>query len=394
MKRRELLKAGVIGGLGVSVGGCAMPGAAPAAPVTEGDGTTDANATQAPDSGGVEAPGFIQSMPKLNWDMPTSWPLALDTIFGGAQEVATIVSELTDGNFVITPKAGGEVAPPTQVLDVVQQGAFPIGHTAAYYYIGKSNLLGFATSVPFGLTAQQNNAWFYDGGGLELLQGMYAKKFGIIQFPAGNTGVQMGGWFRQEINSVADLQGLRMRIPGLGGQVMSRLGVTVQVLAGGEIFQALQTGAVDAAEWVGPYDDLKLGFTDVADHYYYPGWWEPGSTLEIQVNLEQWNNLPKFYQDCLRVAAATANVRMLGRYDARNQTALQEIIAKGTKVLPFPDDILEAARAAANELYDEFAAADPDFATVYEAWKTFRDTVRQWHRISEYAVLDFALRES
>jgi TRAP-type mannitol/chloroaromatic compound transport system substrate-binding protein len=388
MKRREFLKAGVVGGLGASVVGCAVP----ATPAPAEGGETNTTATQAPaDATAVEAPGIIQSMPKLNWDMPTSWPVALDTIFGGAQDVANIVAELTDGNFVITPKAGGEVAPATQVLDVVQSGAFPIGHTASYYYIGKSPLTAFGTAVPFGLSAQQNNAWLYDGGGLELLQGMFAKKFGVIQFPAGNTGVQMGGWFRQELNGLADLQGLKMRVAGLGGQVMAKLGVTVQVIPGGEIFQALQTGAVDAAEWVGPYDDLKLGFPDVADHYYYPGWWEPGSTLEIEVNLAAWEGLPPFYQRCLRYAAATANVQMLARYDARNQTALQEIIAKGTKVLPFPEDIMEAAKAATEELYNEFAAADADFAAVYEPWKVFRDTVREWHRISEYAMLNTVL---
>jgi TRAP-type mannitol/chloroaromatic compound transport system substrate-binding protein len=391
MKRREFLKAGVVGGLGASVVGCAAP-TTPAAPV-EGENTT--TATQAPEATSeIAAPGIIQSMPTINWDMPTSWPVALDTIFGGAQDVANIVGELTDGNFTITPKAGGEVAPATEVLNVVESGAFPIGHTASYYYIGKSPLTAFGTAVPFGLSAQQNNAWFYDAGGLELLQEMYAKKFGVIQFPAGNTGVQMGGWFRREITSLADLQGLKMRIPGLGGQVMTRLGVTVQVIPGGEIFQALQTGAVDAAEWVGPYDDLKLGFPDVAEYYYYPGWWEPGSTLEIQVNLAAWNELPPFYQRCLRYAAATANVQMLGRYDARNQTALQEIAAKGINVLPFPDDIMEAAKAASDEIYEEFAAADPDFSTVYESWKAFRDTVREWHRISEYAMLDFFLRDS
>lgn len=391
MKRREFLKAGVVGGLGASVVGCATP--ATPAPPADGENTTT-TATQAPeDTGAVEVPGMIQSMPKLNWDMPTSWPVALDTIFGGAQDVANIVGELTDGNFTITPKAGGEVAPATEVLNVVESGAFPIGHTASYYYIGKSPLTAFGTAVPFGLSAQQNNAWFYDAGGLELMQQMYAKKFGVIQFPAGNTGVQMGGWFRREITSLADLQGLKMRIPGLGGQVMTRLGVTVQVIPGGEIFQALQTGAVDAAEWVGPYDDLKLGFTDVAEYYYYPGWWEPGSTLEIQINLAAWNDLPPFYQRCLRYAAATANVQMLGRYDARNQTALQEIAAKGINVLPFPDDVMDAAKAASDEIYEESAAADADFATVYESWKAFRDTVREWHRVSEYAMLNYFLRD-
>ncbi len=226
------------------------------------------------------------SLPDLNWDMPTSWPVALDTIFGGAQVFAERVGVLTGGKFKVSPRAAGEVAPGLEVLNVVQEGAFPIGHTASYYYVGKNPLTAFGTALPFGLNAQQQNAWLYEGGGLTLLQAAYAKLFNAIQFPAGNTGVQMGGWFRKEINSVADLQGLKMRIPGLGGQVMAKLGVTVQTLPGGEIFQALQTGAIDAAEWVGPYDEEKLGLHKAAQFYYYPGWWEPGPTLEVQINLD------------------------------------------------------------------------------------------------------------
>lgn len=190
---------------------------------------------------------MAQDLPELSWDMPTSWPVALDAIFGGAQTFANTVGTLTGGKFEITPRPAGEVAPGTEVLNVVQEGAFPIGHTASYYDIGKSPVTAFGATVPFGLTAQMQNAWLYDGGGLQLLQDAYKKLFNVIQFPAGNTGVQMGGWFRKEINTVADLQGLKMRIPGLGGQVMAKLGVTVQTLPGGEIFQALQTGAIDAA---------------------------------------------------------------------------------------------------------------------------------------------------
>ncbi len=390
MKRREFLKVGVVGGLGATVVGCA----APTTPAPAGEGETTTQATQAPGSTTVEAPGIIQSMPKLTWDMPTSWPVALDTIFGGAQDVATIVGQLTDGNFTINPRAGGEVVPATEVLDAIQSGAYPIGHTASYYYIGKAPLMAYGTSMPFGLTAQENNAWFYDGGGLKMLQDIYAKRFGVIQFPAGNTGVQMGGWFRSELGGLDSLNGLKMRIAGLGGQVMAKLGVTVQVIPGGEIFQALQTGAVDAAEWVGPYDDQKLGFNEVAGYYYYPGWWEPGASLEIQVNLEQWNSLPPLYQNALRTAAATANIQMLARYDARNQTALQELIDGGTKVTRFPQEILDAAKTASDELYQGFAAADADFAAVYESWKAFRDKVREWHRISEYAILDYVLNST
>jgi TRAP-type mannitol/chloroaromatic compound transport system substrate-binding protein len=232
------------------------------------------------------------NLPTVNWQMATSWPVSLETIFGGAQILAERVKVLTNGKFIIEPRAAGEIAPGLEVLNVVSQGAVQAGHTASYYYIGKSPALAFGTTVPFGLTAQQQSAWLYEGGGLTQLQEIYAKKFNVIQFPAGNTGTQMGGWFRKEVKTINDLKGLKMRIPGLGGQVMAKLGVTVQTLPGGEIFQALQTGAIDAAEWVGPYDDEKLGLNKVAKYYYYPGWWEPGATLEAQVNLDEWKSYP------------------------------------------------------------------------------------------------------
>jgi TRAP-type mannitol/chloroaromatic compound transport system substrate-binding protein len=307
----------------------------------------------------------------------------LDTIFGGAQVFAERVGLMTGGKFKIDPRPAGELAPGLQVLDVVSQGAVPIGHTASYYYVGKSPVTAFGTALPFGLNAQQQNAWLYEGGGLKLLQDFYAKTFNVIQFPAGNTGVQMGGWFRKEINTVADLQGLKMRIPGLGGQVMTKLGVTVQVIAGGEIFQALSTGAVDAAEWVGPYDDQKLQLNKAAEFYYYPGWWEPGPTLEVEVNLDEWNKLPDAYREIIKTAAFEANMTMLARYDARNNTALQELIAGGTQLRPYSQEILEAAEAAAFALYDEFAAADADFGAIFAEWKKFRDGIIAWHNINE-----------
>ncbi len=390
MNRRDLLRTSLATGVGLTLGACAS--AATPQPNTE-ENTPEAAAS--PTTGTTEegpapaAPEAQGDLPTISWDMATSWPVALDIIFGGAQTVADRVSALTGGRFTITPRAAGELAGGTEVLDVVQQGAVPIGHTAAYYYIGKSPVMGFPTSVPFGLTAQQQNAWLYHGGGLEWLQEFYAERFNVIFFPAGNTGTQMGGWFRREINTVADLQGLKMRIPGLGGQVMAKLGVTVQNLPGGEIFQALQTGAVDAAEWVGPYDDLKLGFADVADFYYYPAWWEPGSTLELQINLDEWNALPDFYKECIRTASYEANINMLARYDANNLAALQQIIEGGTELRPYSQEIMEAAREATNELFDEFAAADADFAEIYEQWRQFRDNVHAWHQINEYSFESF-----
>jgi TRAP-type mannitol/chloroaromatic compound transport system substrate-binding protein len=315
--------------------------------------------------------------------MATSWPISLDTIYGGAQTLADRVAAMTGGKFRITPRSAGELAPPLEVLNVVEQGAVPCGHTASYYYVGRSPVMGFGASLPFGFSAQQQNAWLYEGGGLKRLQELYASKFNVIQFPAGNTGAQMGGWFRKEIATVNDLQGLKMRIPGLGGQVMGKLGVTVQTLPGGEIFQALQTGAIDAAEWVGPYDDEKLGLQRVAQFYYYPGWWEPGSTLEVQINLNEWNKLPQAYQEIIKTAAFEANMTMLSRYESRNNEALQRLVQGGTQLRQYSDEILTAAEQAAFELYDEFAAKDADFKSVFEEWQGFRDRVYSWNNLNE-----------
>ncbi|NJL45135.1 MAG: TRAP transporter substrate-binding protein DctP [Leptolyngbyaceae cyanobacterium SM2_3_12] len=330
-----------------------------------------------PNASGAEA------LPRIDWQMATSWPAALDTILGGAQTFAERVSAMSGGRFTISARAAGEIAPPLEVLNVVSQGAVPCGHTASYYYVGKSPVMGFGASLPFGFTPQQQNAWLYQGGGLERLQEFYASKFNVIQFPAGNTGAQMGGWFRREIASIADLSGLKMRIPGLGGQVMSKLGVTVQTLPGGEIFQALQTGAIDAAEWVGPYDDEKLGLNKVAQFYYYPGWWEPGSTLEVQINLDEWNKLPQVYQDMIRTAAYEANLEMLSRYETLNNEALQRLVEGGVELREFSNAILTAAQTASFELYDEFAANDADFKAIYGDWREFRDRVYAWSNLNQ-----------
>ena len=333
-----------------------------------------------------DAPAAVaqdDALPEITWQMATSWPVSLDTIFGGAQVFAEAVSAMTGGKFKIDPRAAGELAAGTAVLDVVSSGAVPCGHTASYYYVGKSNVCAFGTTLPFGLNAQQQNAWLYDGGGLAALQDFYAKKFNVIQFPAGNTGVQMGGWFRKEINTAADLQGLKMRIPGLGGKVMEKLGVNVQVLPGGDIFQALQTGAIDAAEWVGPYDDEKLGLNKAAEFYYYPGWWEPGPSLEVQINLDEWNKLPEVYKGIVQAAAFQANLTMLSRYEARNNAALKRLVEAGVKLRPYSSEIMTAAQTASFALYDEFSAADPEFAAVYAPWKVFRDDIYAWNKINE-----------
>lgn len=344
-------------------------------------------------AGLVSVPALAQDdLPELDWQMPTSWPLSLDTLYGGAQLFAERVGALTGGRFRITARAADELVPGTQVLDAVSEGAVPIGHTASYYYVGKSPVLAFGSALPFGLTAQQQNAWLYEGGGLELLQTFYADNFNLIQFPAGNTGTQMGGWFRNEINTLQDLQGLRMRIAGLGGQVMAELGVTVQVLAGGEIFQALQTGTVDAAEWVGPYDDEKLGLNQVAQFYYYPGFWEVSTAFEVEVNLDEWNALPPLYQEAIRAAAFEANTIVLARYESRNNQAVQSLIGKGVQVRRYSDEIMTAAEEAALALYDGFSAADPAFAEIYTAWREFKDGVYAWNHLNQFSAESFLYR--
>lgn len=331
------------------------------------------------------AEGTAEDLPRIDWQMATSWPAALDTILGGATTFAERVSAMSGGQFTISPRSAGEIAPPLEVLNVVSQGAVPCGHTASYYYVGRSPVMGFGASLPFGFTPQQQNAWLYEGGGLDKLQEFYARQFNVIQFPAGNTGAQMGGWFRREIASVSDLAGLKMRIPGLGGQVMSKLGVTVQTLPGGEIFQALQTGAIDAAEWVGPYDDEKLGLNKVAQYYYYPGWWEPGSTLEVQINLDQWNQLPEVYQQIVRTAAFEANLEMLSRYETRNNEALQRLVDGGVQLREYSAEIMTAAQEATFDLYDEFAASDADFKAIYDDWRGFRDRIYAWSQLNQGA---------
>jgi TRAP-type mannitol/chloroaromatic compound transport system substrate-binding protein len=357
------------------------------------------------EAGGGAAPGSGEGGviggggPSVEWDMPTSWPAGLVSLFGttengsGATGFAQTVAGLTGGNFVITPQQAGEVAGALEILDVVESGAVPCGHTAAYYYIGRSPAFAFSTSVPFGLTFRQMYAWLYhyrdDSGrrGLDVLRQFYADRFNIIGVPAGNTGCQMGGFFNREIRSLADLQGLTMRIPGLGGQVMSRLGVTTQNLAAGEIAQALQTGAVDAAEFVGPLDDDGLGLGEAAPFYYYPGWWEPGAMLEVMISLDAWNELPPEYRTALDLAGETTLLRTMGVYDALQPQSLANIEAAGAQALPFPDDVMAAARTESDALIEELAAADADVRTIWDHMRPYRDAVARWHGTAELEML-------
>ena len=324
----------------------------------------------------------VHTNPSITWRLASSFPRGLDTIFGSAEVLAQRLEAMSDGKFRMRVYPLGEIVPGLQVMDAVQQGTVQVGHTASYYYIGKNPALAFDSCVPFGMTSRQQTAWLTEGGGLDLMRGLFAD-FGMTTFPAGNTGSQMGGWFKREIGSAADLQGLKMRIPGLGGEVMSRLGVTVQVLAGGDIYPALERGAIDATEWVGPYDDEKLGFHKVARYYYYPGGWEPGPSLSYQVNLEAWAKLPSSYQEMFAAAAAESATVMQARYDQQNPPALARLLAEGVEIRPFSDDLMEAAHSASFEMFEEQAAADATYRKVYEAWKTARRDAYRWFATAE-----------
>ena len=257
--------------------------------------------------------GGSSGLPQVRWRMATSWPISLDTIYGGAETICEQVKAMSGGGFTIEPFAAGEIVPGLEVLDAVQSGSVECGHTASYYYVGKNPAFAFGTAVPFGLTAQQQNAWLYQGGGNEAMDALFAD-FGAKSFPAGNTGGQLGGWFKRPVDNLASLKGLKMRIPGLGGKVMASLGVNVQVLPGGEIYLALERGAIDAAEFTGPYDDEKLGLPKAAKYYYYPGWWEPGPSLTALVNRSAWDKLPEEYQAMFSTACYQANMGMLSKY--------------------------------------------------------------------------------
>src|SRR5215208_4876828 len=292
-------------------------------------------------AGTVAKPALAQNMPELKWRLTSSFPKSLDTLYGTAEIFAKAVAEATDNKFQIQVFSANEIVPALSAMDAVQNGTVEMCHTASYYYFGKDPTFAFGTAVPFGLNTRMQNAWMYHGGGAELMNEFY-KKFNIVALPCGNTGCQMGGWFRREIKEVADLRGLKMRIGGFAGTVMAKLGVVPQQIAGGEVYSALEKGTIDAAEWVGPYDDEKLGFYKVAKFYYYPGWWEGGPELDLFVNTKAFADLPKDYQAILESACAKANVDMMAKYDALNPPALRRLLANGVKLQPFSNEIMAA----------------------------------------------------
>ena len=327
-------------------------------------------------------------LPQVRWRMATSWPVSLDTIYGGAETICEQVKAMSGGGFAIEPFAAGEIVPGLEVLDAVQAGSVECGHTASYYYVGKNPAFAFGTAVPFGLSAQQQNAWLYQGGGNEAMDALFAD-FGAKSFPAGNTGGQLGGWFKRPINNLESLKGLKMRIPGLGGKVMASLGVNVQVLPGGEIYLALERGAIDAAEFTGPYDDEKLGLPKAAQYYYYPGWWEPGPSLTALINRKAWAALPQEYQAMFSTACYQANLGMLSKYEQRNSEALLRLRRQGIRLEAYSNDILKAAKEATSVMFADLAAGDAGFRDLLERWRLFQKETLNWNRINELPLATF-----
>ena len=339
----------------------------------------------------VASPAIAQSSPEVKWRMTSSFPKSLDTIYGGGEHLAKQVAEMTDNKFQIQVFAAGEVVPGLQALDATTNGTVEMSHTVSYYYVGKDPTFAIFASVPFGLNARQQNSWLYQGGGGELANEFF-KKHNVIGFPCGNTGTQMGGWFRKEIKTPADLQGLKFRIGGIAGQVLQKLGVVPQQIAGGDIYPSLEKGTIDAAEWVGPYDDEKLGFNKVAQYYYYPGFWEGGPTVHAFANLEKFNALPKHYQAVLANAAANTNSWMTARYDMQNPAALKRLVGAGVQLRPFSPEVLDACLKATNELWKEISDKNAEFKKVIGAMQAYRSDEYLWWQVAEYTFDTFMIR--
>ena len=388
----EIGRRNFLGKAGVGVAGFAASAAILAACGSGEDAASGGDAVDAEEASDGPSDDEIieaaQDAPEIEWDMATSWPTALVTLFGSAEFFAEQVSRLTNGRFQITARPGGEVTPPLEVLQGVRDGGAQAGHTASYYYTGISPVQQFGTAVPFGLNQRQQNAWLYQGGGLEILNDFNAETHGTISFPAGSTGCQMGGWFSQEIETVDDIQGLTMRIPGIAGQVLNNLGGEQVSLPGGEILQAIQTGAIDAAEFVGPTDDLILGLNEFDGQlfYYHPGWWEPGTALEVQFPLDEFNSLPEQYQAAIEAAAVYANFNSLAVYDTTNPRDLQTIL-EFAEVREFSPEIMSAFKTETENVLDTIASEDARFAEILGPWREYRDSVSEWHGLAELSYL-------
>jgi TRAP-type mannitol/chloroaromatic compound transport system substrate-binding protein len=339
----------------------------------------------------VAAPAIAQSTPEVRWRLTSSFPKSLDTLWGASETFAKYCSEATDGKLQIQIFAAGEIVPGLQALDAVSAGNVEMCHTATYYFYGKDPTWALFCAVPFGLNTRQQNAWFLDGEGLKLMN-EFARKSNVHALIGGGTGAQMGGWFRREIKEVSDLNGLKFRIAGLAGRTLQKLGVVPQQLAGGDIYPALEKGTIDATEWVGPYDDEKLGFQKVARYYYYPGWWEGAAALHFLINSNKWNELPKAYQAVVTAAAAYAGIEMTARYDKRNPEAIRRLIASGAQLRPFSQPILDACLKAANEVYAETTASNADFKKIYDNMVAFRNEQYLWWQVAEFGYDSFMIR--
>jgi TRAP-type mannitol/chloroaromatic compound transport system substrate-binding protein len=337
----------------------------------------------------VEAP-VVQTQKTYQWKMVTTWPPHFPVLGEGADKLAEMINTMSGGRLTVQVYGGGELVPPLEAFDAVSQGTAEMGHGAAYYWAGKAPAAQFFAAVPFGMNAQGMNAWIYTGGGQELWDELYAP-FNLKPMPAGNTGVQMGGWFNREIKTIDDFQGLKMRIPGLGGKVLAKAGGTAILSAGGEIYTNLERGVIDATEWVGPYNDYKMGFYKVAKYYYYPGWHEPGTVLETFVNKAAFEALPKDLQEIVTRAAMAANMWMLCESETKNNFYLDKMIKEeGVILKQFPDDVIRKLRGYSAEVLDEIAEKDPMSKKVYESFRTFQKQHQAWGKISEVALASMA----
>ena len=334
------------------------------------------------------APAVVHAQANIRWRLASSFPKSLDTIYGGAEVFAKKVGELTGGKFQISVHPGGELMPPLQVLDGVQNATVEVAHTVPYYFFGKDATFAIGGAIPFGLNSRQMTAWMLEGNGLKLMREFYAG-YNIINFLGGNTGAQMAGWYRKPITGLADIKGLKMRIGGFSGRVLERLGGVPQNIPGGEIYQALEKGTIDAAEWIGPYDDQKLGFNKVAPHYAYPAWWEGGPQIDFFINQKAFAGLSAEYKAIVEAAATYAHVDMQAKYDAKNPAALKQLVANGTKLFRLPKDVMEAAFKESQALYAELSEKNPNWKKIYADYSKFRADQNLWFRFAEAGFDDF-----
>ncbi|MBL0727036.1 TRAP transporter substrate-binding protein [Piscinibacter sp. HJYY11] len=334
------------------------------------------------------APAIVNAQAAVRWRLASSFPKSLDTIYGGGEVFAKKVSELTGGKFQISVHSAGEIVPALGVVDAVQNATIEMAHTVPYYFFGKDETFAIGASIPFGLNSRQMSAWTFEGNGLKLMREFY-RNYNIVNFPGGNTGAQMGGWFRKEIKSVADMKGLKFRIGGFAGRIIERLGAVPQNLPGGDIYPALEKGTLDAAEWVGPYDDQKLGFNKVAPNYYYPGWWEGGPQVDLFINSKAYDSLSAEYKAVVQAASSHTHVDMQAKYDARNPAALKQLVGSGTKLHRFPKDVLEACFKTSMDYYAELSSKNPNWKKVYEDFAKFRADQVLWFRFAEAGFDDF-----